>query len=39
MRQIKGILIEGDVSTVIESLSSFRVRGDWMGVKVSLSNL
>ena len=31
--------MEGDALTVIESLSSFRVRGDRMGVKVSLSNL
>ena len=38
-RDSKGILIEDDTSTVIESLSSFRVRGDRMGVKVSLSNL
>ena len=35
----KDILIEGDASTVIESLSSFRVRGDQKGVRVSLSNL
>ena len=35
----KGILIEGDASTVIENLSSFRVRGDQKGVNVSLSNL
>ena len=35
----KGILIEGEASTVIGNLSSFRVRGDRMVVKVSLSNL
>ena len=34
-----GILIEGNASTVIESLSSFRVGRDWKVVKVSLSNL